>query len=72
MIGHVAIFRTYANSLILRLARTIQGPCRFAVWFLSYLGWIYSETLWWIGFANFHIFGWTPYMWVNRPVYDRK
>ena len=31
------------------------------IWFLSYLGWIYSETLWWIGFANFHIFGWTPY-----------
>ena len=34
-IGHVAVFRTYANSLILRLARTIQGPCRFAVWFLQ-------------------------------------
>ena len=44
-IGHVAVFRTYANSLILRLARTFQGPCQFVVWFLSYLGWIYSETL---------------------------
>ena len=25
IIGHVAVYRTYANSLILRLARTFQG-----------------------------------------------
>ena len=47
--------------IYLNLHRSIAVFCDVAVWFLLYLGWIYSETLWWIGFANFHIFGWTPY-----------
>ena len=31
------------------------------VWFLSYLGWIYSKALRLIRFAYFYFLGWTPY-----------
>ena len=44
-VGHVAIFCTCADDLILRFRELFQGHSRFAAWFLSYLGWVYMKIL---------------------------
>ena len=58
--GHVAIFCTWAYDLILPFRELFQERSRFAAWFLSYLGWVYSKQPRKIRFAYFDLFGWTP------------
>ena len=43
-VGHVAFyFCTCTYDLILLCRELFQGHSRFAAWFLSYLGWVYSK-----------------------------
>ena len=61
--GHVVIFALillikYCVWYVIRRVTPICGVVSIVLWYRPT-----QKTLQWIGFANFHSFGWTPYFW---------